>query len=43
VSQEEIRSCFDVGWRVDSIEPVKLDINTDSAGALGWLASMTRI
>jgi ubiquinone/menaquinone biosynthesis C-methylase UbiE len=43
VSQEEIRSCFDIGWRVDSIEPVKLDINTDPAGALGWLASMTRI
>jgi cyclopropane fatty-acyl-phospholipid synthase-like methyltransferase len=43
VSQDEIRAYFDQGWRIDSIEPATLDINTDPAGRLGWLASMTRI
>jgi SAM-dependent methyltransferase len=41
VTQDEIRSCFAEGWRIDSIEPVTIDINTDPNGALAWLASMT--
>ena len=42
VSQDEIRSSFDEGWRVDSIEPAKFDIRIAPTGALAWLARITR-
>jgi cyclopropane fatty-acyl-phospholipid synthase-like methyltransferase len=43
VSQDEIRSCFVDGWRVDSVEAVRLDINIDPNGRLAWLAVITRL
>jgi SAM-dependent methyltransferase len=42
VSRAEIESNFAEGWRIDSIEPSKIEINIDPEGAHAWLASMTR-
>ncbi len=42
ISRNEIKASFDKGWRVDSIEPVKLDSRMDSDGILAWLARITR-
>jgi cyclopropane fatty-acyl-phospholipid synthase-like methyltransferase len=42
VTQAEIRTSFADGWRVDSIEPSKLEITIDPAGAQAWLVSATR-
>jgi ubiquinone/menaquinone biosynthesis C-methylase UbiE len=42
VRQDEIRSSFADGWRVDSIEPAILEITVNPAGAAGWLAAITR-
>jgi hypothetical protein len=42
VRQDEIRASFGSGWRVDSIEAAKIDINTDPNGAQAWHASITR-
>jgi SAM-dependent methyltransferase len=42
VTQDEIRASFADGWRVDSIEPVKIDITINPAGALAWLVAITR-
>jgi len=42
VTQDEIRASFADGWRVDSIEPVKIDITVNPAGALAWLVAITR-
>ena len=42
VTQAEIRSSFEQGWRVDSIEPATLD-NTMGPPIFGWLASLTRV
>ena len=42
VTQDEIRACFDAGWRVDSIEATTLDITIDPNGAQAWLSSLTR-
>ena len=42
IRQEEIRSSFSQGWRVDAIEPVKLESNMGPEGIFGWLASITR-
>jgi len=41
VTQAEIRSSFDRGWRVDSIEPALLE-NTGAVDVLAWLACLTR-
>jgi cyclopropane fatty-acyl-phospholipid synthase-like methyltransferase len=43
VRQDEIRSSFSQGWRVDAIEPVKLETNMGSEGIFAWLAYITRI
>ncbi len=43
VTQDAIRASFSDGWRVDSIEAAKLDINIDPNGALAWRASISRI
>lgn len=43
VTQAEIRSSFAKGWRVDSIEAVKLIANLDPPEVEAWLASLTRI
>jgi ubiquinone/menaquinone biosynthesis C-methylase UbiE len=42
VHQDEIRSSFADGWRVDSIERAILEITIDPAGAAAWLATITR-
>ena len=42
VRQEEIRSSFSQGWRVDAIDPVKLESNMGPEGIFGWRASITR-
>jgi len=43
VTQKEIRASFNEGWRVDSIEAAKIDINIDPNGAQAWRASIERI
>ena len=43
VSQEEIRSSFARGWRVDSIEAATFDVTLDPAGVKAWRATITRI
>jgi len=42
VSQDEIRASFREGWRVDSIEASRIDINIDPNGRLAWRASISR-
>jgi SAM-dependent methyltransferase len=42
VTQDEIRASFDHGWRVDAIEPAKMDLTTGPDGAHAWLAAITR-
>jgi len=43
VSQEEIRSAFADGWRVDKIDPVRLEITVSPEGAQAWRAALTRL
>jgi SAM-dependent methyltransferase len=42
VSQGEIRASFAVGWRVDAIEPVRMEVTFLPDGILAWRASITR-
>ncbi|OLC25293.1 MAG: SAM-dependent methyltransferase [Actinobacteria bacterium 13_1_20CM_2_65_11] len=42
VSQNEIRASFQEGWRVDSIEAEKIEVNIQSDGVLAWRAAITR-
>jgi cyclopropane fatty-acyl-phospholipid synthase-like methyltransferase len=42
ISQDDIRTSFRDGWRVDSIEAAIFDIRVNENGALAWLASITR-
>ena len=42
VTQEEIRSSFAEGWRIDSIESASFDINLEPGHALAWHAVITR-
>jgi cyclopropane fatty-acyl-phospholipid synthase-like methyltransferase len=42
VSQEEIRANFSEGWHVDSIEPAKIEVNTDPNGIIAWRSAITR-
>jgi SAM-dependent methyltransferase len=43
VTQEEIKSTFADGWRVDEIEPVTLELTLGPPGVLAWRAAVTRI
>ena len=43
VTQDEIRTAFSEGWRVDIIEPAVIDVTYDPAGALAWQVAATRI
>ena len=43
ISEREIRTSFSHGWRIDSIEPAKIDVNISPEGALAWLAVISRI
>lgn len=42
VTQAEIRASFAAGWRVDSIEPDRLQVTIDPAGVTAWVAAITR-
>jgi cyclopropane fatty-acyl-phospholipid synthase-like methyltransferase len=42
VTQDEIRSSFADGWRVDSIEPSRMEVNIPPGIAQSWLATITR-
>jgi SAM-dependent methyltransferase len=42
VTQDEIRSSFADGWRVESIEPARMDVNMAPGVAQAWLATITR-
>jgi SAM-dependent methyltransferase len=41
ISQPEIATSFAEGWSVDSIEPSKIEITIDPAGAEAWLVTAT--
>ncbi len=43
VSQDEIRTSFADGWRVESIEPATMDITIRPEGAAAWLAAIVRV
>jgi hypothetical protein len=42
VRQDEIRSSFEDGWQVESIEPATMDVTIDPDGVRGWLATIRR-
>jgi SAM-dependent methyltransferase len=42
VSQDEIRTSFAQGWRVESIEAATMDVTISPDGALGWLSVIAR-
>jgi cyclopropane fatty-acyl-phospholipid synthase-like methyltransferase len=42
VTQAEIRASFQMGWRVDAIDDVKLETNLGPEGVFAWLARITR-
>ncbi len=42
VREDELRTSFSEGWRVDSIEETRLEITIDPDGARAWLARITR-
>jgi hypothetical protein len=43
ITQDEILAAFADGWRVDSIEPVRIDSVVQRGAAHAWLATITRI
>ena len=43
VTEEAIRATFTTGWQIDAIEQTVVENNRDSAGAPGWLATITRV
>lgn len=42
VTQAEIRQSFGQGWKIDSIEPAKLETNLGPSEIIAWLARITR-
>ena len=42
ITQDEIRTTFADGWRVDSIEPVMIDSSSRRGAVRAWLAALTR-
>lgn len=43
VSQDEIRSSFADGWRIESIEPATFETTFSMAAIVGWLARIVRV
>ena len=43
VRQDDIRSSFASGWRVESIEAATMEIATGSDGILAWLSIIARV
>jgi len=42
VSRSEIRANFASGWRVESIEPARIEVTISTDGAEAWLATILR-
>jgi cyclopropane fatty-acyl-phospholipid synthase-like methyltransferase len=42
VSRAEIRATFTSGWRVESIEPARIEVTISPDGAEAWLATIRR-
>ncbi len=42
VSKAEIQSSFAVGWRIQSLEPTRIEITIDPDGARAWLSIIIR-
>jgi len=42
ISQDEIRSSFADGWRVEAIDAASFDVNLDPGKALAWRATIAR-
>lgn len=43
VRREEIEAAFAVGWRIDSIEPARLETNFDPGFVPAWRGALTRV
>jgi len=43
VQQAEIRASFSDGWRVETIEPAKLELTIEPESVRAWLASIVRV
>ena len=44
IRHDELRNCFVVGWRIDSIDDAVLEVtNIAPDGVSAWLAALTRI
>jgi hypothetical protein len=43
VSQDEIRTSFGQGWRIESIEPATMEVTLPMGAAVAWLAVITRV
>ena len=43
VQQAEIRASFSDGWRVETIEPAKLELTIEPGSVRAWLASIVRV
>jgi SAM-dependent methyltransferase len=43
VRQDELRSAFADGWRVDSIEPAMFEVTMEGGPARAWLARIVRL
>jgi len=43
ITQDEIRTSFAGGWRVDAIEPTRLDVVFEPGSVAAWIASLTRL
>ena len=42
VTQAEITASFQATWRIDAIEPTRIDVANERGSVAAWLASMTR-
>lgn len=43
ITQDQIRSAFSSGWRVDAIEPADIHVTLRSEPVRSWFASITRL
>jgi hypothetical protein len=43
VHQDEIRTAFRDGWRVEEIAPAELETTMESGSVRAWLASIQRV
>jgi hypothetical protein len=43
VTEDELRTAFARGWRVDAIEPATIESRSDRYPVQAWLATITRV